>query len=865
MPRVRPERIGPYRIDDVLGSGGMGEVFLAYDERLRRPVAIKQLRSDAMATEDRRIRLRREAQAVALLNHPAIVQVHDIVEEDGVDHVVMEYVDGMPLSSFLDEQSPQLTEILQLAQDIAAGLAEAHSKGIVHRDLKCENILVTPNGRAKILDFGLAKQIWPDDGDDSLSVEGMLIGTSLAMSPEQAEGRPVDHRSDLFALGILLYEMLSGQNPFAGATPLSTIHKVINDAPPPLESLFSHTPDELIILVNQLLEKDPDRRPDHASMVAELLDRLRVVTAGLESGELQVLPPSGTLPTAKPVIRKPAEDDRWSAAVWLTLALLVSAGFGLLFWAKRGETFSTPEPAEPALLVVVPKLFIEGPASENDGQAGAVVRTALLRGLISFEGITTLDPVLVDDRRNSRVPIHQELGNNEQISGSLRPIPGGQVRVELHRTRADGELLGTEAFQAPHSDSRLLADITLTHLRRLYPDHESRGDVLAFEISPMDYKRFLEIREMVLEDQRDTPLPEILAELARIRESSPRFLESYLLEGRLARYLFQLTRDPAMRDRGQAVLTQASQLAPKDPRPLIHRTELALAMKDQERAAEFLKRLEAIEPGDTELLMLYAQLEELRGAAGPARDLYKRAIERNPSIANLMRWADFELRVGYLPKARTALEWVLSIDPDRFEAQQKLAQLELRSGRVDEAADLYEKLVERNASPTALSNLGLCYLLQGKYRQSAECFERAADLRPQQLSFLLNLADSLWLDGQQDEARTLYRQLADRIEEIRQDPNRSIDWELLALESQALAHLSEHEAAAERIEEMLQQSAGDHQAHFTAAVVYTLLGQTENALKFVELAQQDRFFSEAWFRLPWFDSLWNQAADLSPR
>ena len=202
-------RLGGYRIEASLGPGGMGEVFLAWDERLHRYVALKRIRRELLGDEHHRARFRREARAAARLSHAAIVQVHDLLETGEGDWLVMEHVAGRSLGELLAQGPLPLDQVLQLGRDVAEGLAEAHAKGLIHRDLKPANVQVTSGGRAKILDFGLARMLWLEvpagEGGggqpEMLTQDGALLGTVHAMSPEQASGRQVDHRSDLFALG----------------------------------------------------------------------------------------------------------------------------------------------------------------------------------------------------------------------------------------------------------------------------------------------------------------------------------------------------------------------------------------------------------------------------------------------------------------------------------------------------------------------------------------------------------------------------------------------------------------------------------------------------------------------------------------
>ncbi len=272
LPKA-PDRVGPYRLAGRLGVGGMGEVYRAHDERLERWVAVKHIRpgeTDARSRE----RLRREARAVASLSHPAIVQVHDIVELPDGDWIVMELIQGRSLQDMIDEGPLDASLAVTLGREIAEGLAEAHSKGIVHRDLKTENVMVTESGHAKILDFGLAKRVWQNRHEASLSVQGAILGTGRAMSPEQVLGEEVDHRSDLFSLGTLLFETLTGRRPFVGSSLIITLAQVCTEEQPSARSLNQEVSQELSDLIDQLLQKDPLQRPQSSGEVVGSLIKI---------------------------------------------------------------------------------------------------------------------------------------------------------------------------------------------------------------------------------------------------------------------------------------------------------------------------------------------------------------------------------------------------------------------------------------------------------------------------------------------------------------------------------------------------------------------------------------------------------------
>ena len=295
-----PRQVGPYRIESRLGAGGMGVVYRAYDDRLKRPLAIKQILADKAEDATSRERFRREAQAAASLSHPSIVQIYDIVEADDGDWIVMELIEGTPLRRLILDGPIEIDLVLRLAREVAGGLAEAHARGIVHRDLKTENVMVTESGHAKILDFGLAKQMRPDLQEPTLSVQGMVLGTVRAMSPEQAMGLPIDPRSDLFSLGSLLYETVTGESPFYRENTAMTLTRVCTVQQTPARLVNPGVPFGLSDLIDQLLEKDPDHRPQTATDVEAALGRLALDIGNVTSEEEVVVRrlPNSTLSPA---------------------------------------------------------------------------------------------------------------------------------------------------------------------------------------------------------------------------------------------------------------------------------------------------------------------------------------------------------------------------------------------------------------------------------------------------------------------------------------------------------------------------------------------------------------------------------------
>jgi serine/threonine protein kinase/Tfp pilus assembly protein PilF len=278
------EAIGPYRLVERLAAGGMGEVWRAWDGRLKRPVAVKHILPHILDQPGARERFRREAEAGARLTHPAVVQIYDLVESPEGDWLVMELVVGKTLRQLLSAgplAGPlAIKSALQWGSEIAGGLAAAHAEGILHRDLKAGNVMITAAGHAKVLDFGIARALSPEgvEQEVTLSHPGAVVGTSYAMSPEQVLGLPLDPRSDLFSLGSLLYEMLTGEAPFRAASAAATLARVCNYRPLPARQLRAEIPAEVSALVERLLEKEPNARPRDAS---EVVAHLEDATTGL--------------------------------------------------------------------------------------------------------------------------------------------------------------------------------------------------------------------------------------------------------------------------------------------------------------------------------------------------------------------------------------------------------------------------------------------------------------------------------------------------------------------------------------------------------------------------------------------------------
>jgi serine/threonine protein kinase/Tol biopolymer transport system component len=346
--QLEPGRqLGPYRIQALIGSGGMGDVYRARDTRLSRDVALKVLPPEVASDPERVRRFEQEARAIAALNHPNIVTLYSVEEADNLRFLTMELVEGTPLSEQIPRDGLPLERLLDIGVALTDGLATAHARGIVHRDLKPANVMVTPEGRVKILDFGLAK-LKPVAGlsEETTTAspatgDGRLLGTVAYMSPEQAEGRDVDHRSDIFSLGVMLYELATGQRPFKGDSTLSLLSAILRDTPAFLTELKPEVPREFARSVRRCLGKDPERRYQSVKDVRNELEELKQEIA---SGAW-LRPDSAAVSRLR----------RWRSLAWTAVGIgaLAATAFIYLAWSGAIDLPSHTSPAAPLVSTAV--------------------------------------------------------------------------------------------------------------------------------------------------------------------------------------------------------------------------------------------------------------------------------------------------------------------------------------------------------------------------------------------------------------------------------------------------------------------------------------------------------------------------------
>jgi tRNA A-37 threonylcarbamoyl transferase component Bud32/Flp pilus assembly protein TadD len=357
--RLQPgDRIGHYEILAPLGAGGMGEVFRARDARLGRTVAIKALRKEAIADRERLRRFFAEAKTIASLNHPNVVTLYDLHEDESGPCIVTELVEGRTLRELIADGPMDGEAALRIGVQLADGLAKAHEAGVLHRDVKPENVMVTAGGLVKILDFGLAKLLAADEtvvglaaAEPAVTQTGMIVGTPAYLSPEQLRGRPADTRSDVFAVGLVLYELLAGANPFRRDSAIETMHAILQVTPEPVDAAFG-APPELSAIIRRATDKDPAKRFADAREMAASLRTVRVDPGAL----------------ARPAARRRPPVLVWSAGA-IVVVLLALAWRDLV----KTQHAEIPTPPVPAALPPPPGLVTASMAMVPAGKTGMVI------------------------------------------------------------------------------------------------------------------------------------------------------------------------------------------------------------------------------------------------------------------------------------------------------------------------------------------------------------------------------------------------------------------------------------------------------------------------------------------------------------
>jgi serine/threonine-protein kinase len=652
--------LGHYEILGKLGSGGMGEVYRALDTKLNRELALKVLPADLAKDPDRRNRFIREAQAVARLKHPNIVTIHSVEEIDGVNFLTMEYVEGETLASVIPRDGLDTARFFNYSIALADAVSTAHDEGITHRDLKPANIMFDKAGRLKVLDFGLAKMLadsenTPEDATVahiSNTAAGQILGTAAYMSPEQAEGKTIDHRSDIFSLGILLYEMATGMRPFKGDTNMSTLTSILRDSPPLISEIRHNVPRHLGRVIHRCLEKDPERRYQTAKDVRNELEGLKTE---IDSGVSMISEPSQSF--APPT---PRESRTWLPWTIGAAAVAVAAA---AIWALGGmgagdssepandtgtavtATRTSDAVAERKMVVVLPFENL-GPPEEAYFAAGMTEEITSRLASIGDLGVISRTSATQYDRTGKTTrQIAQDLGVDYVVEGTVRWArgAGGQDRVritpKLIRVTDDMQLW-SESFD------RQIDDIFAVQTEIASQVIEQMGVTLVgseqanLAEAPTDnleaYELYLQAKDYENDNWREYDRRHV-AMLEEVVALDPGFLEAWAdLSTHHSGWYMEVEQTEERLTKSRQALQNAEAIDPGHPQTHLARGDyLYRGLREYDRALEHYQTALRLMPNDTRAMESIAYIYRRQGKMDQHLEQLEAAFRLDPQSANI--------------------------------------------------------------------------------------------------------------------------------------------------------------------------------------------------------------------------------------
>ena len=735
------ESIAQYRIIKKLGAGGMGEVYLALDTKLDRKVAIKILRLDSLPEENLTKRLLREAQAAAKLDHANICAVYDVNEADSLTFIVMQYIEGETLAEKMDRQPLELSTVVAVVEQAAEGLAEAHTHGVVHRDLKPQNLMITTRGQVKILDFGLAKQVYTSDQVDAdastasmLSTPGNVVGTMPYMSPEQLQGEPLDASSDIFSLGVIFYEMLAGKHPFKDKSAAVTISRIILGEPIPTEQFQANVSPELQALLNKMLSKDKAVRYENAQAFLTDLRQLSVPRSAnvpsVDTAAAQRFPEIPSQGTSGNRLLSLAGRYKW--VIVISVLALILFGFAISRFVSTQHLDSlailpfTYVSSDPQLMANPDREYL------SDGLTESIISN--LSQLANLRVIARSTVFRYKGKDLDPLAIGREL--------KVRAVLVGQVKQEGNELRITVELMDVQENRS----------IWVFTYERKTADVQTVQKEIARNVSE---KLRLELTRA---DQ---------TQLAKTYTESGEAYEAYL-KGRYhwnkrtdegfkqATNFFQeaIVKDPnyALAYTGLAdcytLRSDYGFLAPKEGYALA-KGAVTLALKYDEGLAE----------AHTSLASIKAVTDwDWQGAENE----YRRAIELNPKYATAHHWYAAQLLLqGRLDEALREIKQAQQLDPLSLGINKDFAVILLYARDYDKALEQCRKTLEIEPHFGAMSTyIAQIYELTQKYPEAAAELEKAHARDPEDSEITYALAQAYALMGKRNEAVKISNELS---------------------------------------------------------------------------------------------------------
>ena len=833
--------IGPYRIVDRLGAGGMGEVFLAFDSRLDRKVALKVLSDPWLDTPQIRERLLREARAAAHITHPNIAAIYDILETCEPPCIVMEYAQGETLSAIAARGPMACHDVLKVALQLVDAVGHAHAAGVIHRDLKPANVVLTPDGVVKVLDFGLARvrEIEQEqNASDAPTCEhtgtqvGVVAGTTAYMAPEQFVRKPASRLSDIYSLGATLYELLAGRRPFDAATTQDLVYEIVSKPTPRVSAAIPEIPPAVDAIVARAMAKDLAER---YQSVAEMAEDLR-------QAELECRPGSRSGSGRTTALLADVTGQATASRTWkLAVAAAGLAGVALMvtFYTAFWRPSRAVPPVESQLVAVLPFTIEGGGASDAPEAAGyteAVV--AALEGLSAVSVLSNRGDALhyvpsSGDLRRQAVA----RGVTLIVSGSVA-VSGDARHVSVKVERTDGGVASSKGYSGTAGDvSRLQAQAVQDIVR-----------ALNVVLTPADRQRLRQVPACRPETYGALAAghaaldhPDIIANLqsaeaifrkAAAVDPSCALAHAALADASVA--LYAQTKDVAWMAHAEPAIQKAIQLDPDSPAIKASLAEYYNRKGLYDQAAKVIREVITQRPFDDEAHRILADVYEAEGRVEEALAELQIAIERRPRNAlSFIVLGNLQIDRGKYADALKSYREALRIQPDNAWATSNICTVFFRQSEYQHAADCFKALPP---DATNLSNLGAAYYYLGRFQEAADACKRAVEMEPRSDVKRWNLADAYDRLGDRTQAMEQFRQAAELARELlKVDGKNARAWSRHAYYD---ARLGRAQEATRHAATAVDLAPRDESVLYRCAVVHALVGRQADAVAWLDRALQ---------------------------
>jgi tetratricopeptide (TPR) repeat protein/tRNA A-37 threonylcarbamoyl transferase component Bud32 len=841
--------LGHYRIVEQIGAGGMGIVYRAHDEQLERDAAVKVLPVGALADEAARKRFRREALALAKLNHPNIATIFEFGSQGDTDYLVTEYISGLSLDVKLAAGALSEKEVVGLGIQLAQGLEAAHEQGIVHCDLKPSNLRLTPKGQLKILDFGLAKlsaRLNASAVTETLTREQSLCGTLPYMAPEQIHGQKVDERCDIWAAGAVLYEMVTGQRPFPERHSPQLMDEILHQPPKHPTSVKARVTPGLESIILKALDKDPERRYQSARELGVDLNRLLPST-------------SGTASDLSGMARAAIHRKRKRTAVAAVVALSILLALAGLQWRRRRFQPSTHGPR---ILAVLPFRALGGDDATNALGAGMTeTLTAQLAQVSDREQLQLVSTREIEAQGiRTAEEARREFGVDLVLEGSLQQA-GSQLRINCslvdantHRqlgarslTAAVGDILGLEdqvVAEALNILSVEMAPAKRANLQ-IHPDTK-----------PEAYQHYLRGLGYLQEYHKAENIQSAIGEFGLALQIDPNYGRAYARTGEAYWLGFQES------NRTNNWITKAAENCRKALAitPDIAEGHSCLGdvyngQGEYRNAVDEFKRAVALDSSRDDALRGLADAYEKLGDAPSAEAAYQQAIALRPQYwAGYSSLGSFYFRQSRYPDAVRIFQRVVELAPENFQGYSNLGGVLATQGQYAQAIKVLYRSIEIRPTLEAYSNLGGAYFASRKFADAAQMYKQGLNLDDRDSLIWGNLGDALyWTPGRRSEAAAAYRKaISLATAKLQVNPR---DANLLAFMATYQAMIGDKAAAMADLLRALELAPADADVRFRAALVYNHFGDVERTLSSLEKAVAVGYPAAAIRDTPDFDHL----------